>query len=253
MKSRAMRRFTIAPDRYRDGIVTFDRDETRHLARVLRLGPGDTVVASDGRGHDYTVRLETVGEAATGTVLGVTVRDDEPRLRVTLVQGIPKGDKMEAIVRAATELGVWRVWPAQAERTVIRLEPARWRERARRWQRVAREATKQCRRAVVPEIEMPLPLLELIARPAACTGSLRLCLWEGDAPPLSGVLDQRPAPADAFVLVGPEGGLAPGEVDAVRSAGWTVASLGPRILRTETVAPALLAILQFRFGDFARE
>ena len=174
-----MRRFTIAPDRIAGGHVTFDREESRHLSRVLRLRPGDTVIAADGAGRDYTVRVETVGEIATGTVLGVATRDVESPLRLTLVQSVPKGDKMEAIVRAATELGAARVVPILTERTIVSLEPARWRERARRWQRVAKEAAKQCGRAVVPPVDAPHPLADFLAleEPA----DLRLCFWEGAA------------------------------------------------------------------------
>jgi 16S rRNA (uracil1498-N3)-methyltransferase len=145
-----MRRFTIAPERIARGHVAFDADESHHLCRVLRLRPGDTVIATDGAGHDYTVVLDTVGAQATGSVLKVAAHDAESPLAVTLVQVIPKGDRMETIVRAATELGVARVLPALSARTVVRLDAAGWSERTRRWQRVAREATKQCRHGVVP-------------------------------------------------------------------------------------------------------
>ena len=91
-----MRRFTLPPERVVAGRVTFDAAESRHLTRVLRLGPGDTVVATDGAGRDYTVRLDSVGEAASGTVLAVERGAPESPLAITLVQGIPKGDKMEA-------------------------------------------------------------------------------------------------------------------------------------------------------------
>src|SRR6185436_7630090 len=158
-----MRRFTLQPDQLADGRVTFDAGESNHLARVLRLRPGDTIVATDGAGHDYTVRLESLGEAAVGTVLAVTSGAAASPLAITLIQGVPKGDKMETIVRAATELGVARVLPALCERTIVRLEMPRWRDRARRWQRVAREAAKQSGRAVIPEVETPRPLSEWLA------------------------------------------------------------------------------------------
>ncbi len=242
-----MRRFTLPPERVVDGRVTFDAAESRHLTRVLRLGPGDTVVATDGAGRDYTVRLDRVGEAASGTVLAVERGAPESPLAITLVQGIPKGDKMEAIVRAATELGVARVRPALCERTIVRLEPGRWRDRARRWQRVAREAAKQCGRAVIPEVEAPRPLAECLVtgEPA----DLGLCFWEGGGVPLHEALAAAAAPRSALLVVGPEGGLAPAEVEAARGRGLTVVSLGPRILRTETAGPAVVAILQSRFGD----
>jgi 16S rRNA (uracil1498-N3)-methyltransferase len=255
-----VRRFTITPDRIRDGRVAFDRDESRHLARVLRLKPGDTVIATDGAGHDFTVRLEDVAETVTGTVLGVARRDAESPLRITLVQSVPKGDKMEAIVRATTELGVARVVPVTTERTIVTLEPSRWRERARRWQRVAKEAAKQCGRAVIPPVDVARPLAEFLTLDEAA--DLRLCLWEaaaqgqggGEASPLGTTLARNlpaalPKGASIYLLVGPEGGLSRQEVERVRAGGWRIVGVGPRILRVETAGPAIIAVLQSRFGD----
>jgi 16S rRNA (uracil1498-N3)-methyltransferase len=242
-----MRRFTLQPEQLVDGRVTFGADESRHLARVLRLRPGDTVLATDGAGRDFTVRLDGLGEAVTGTVLAEAAGAAGSPLAITLIQGVPKGDKMEAIVRAATELGVARVRPALCERTIVRLEPARWRDRERRWQRVAREAAKQCGRAVIPEVEAPRPLAEwlTVGEPA----DLALCLCEVDGTPLGRVLAAAVSPRSAIAVVGPEGGLAKAEVELARSRGFTVVSLGPRVLRTETAGPAITAILQSRFGD----
>jgi 16S rRNA (uracil1498-N3)-methyltransferase len=245
-----MRRFTLAPERIQGDRVTFDPEESRHMTRVLRLAPGDLVVAGDGTGRDYTVRLESLGVTATGTILGVSVNDTESPLVLTLVQGVPKGDRMEAIVGALTQLGGHRVAPALTARVVVRLEPGRWRERARRWQRVAREAAKQCGRAVVPDVEPPAPLADRLALAGAV--DLALCLWEGQAEPLGKVLDAAVAPPRSVaILVGPEGGLARDEVEAARERGWRVAGLGPRILRSETAGPVAAAVLQFRFGDLA--
>ncbi len=243
-----MRRFTLAPDRLDGDRVTFDAEESHHLTRVLRLRAGDTVVATDGAGHDFTVRLESVGEHATGSVLAVAVRPTESPLAVTLLQGIPKGERMEVIVRAATELGVARVVPVIAERTIVRLELSRWRERARRWQRVAREASKQSGRAVIPEVDVPRPLADCVA--LAASADLALCVWEGATEPMAAALAALPRPPRTVaLLVGPEGGLARAEVEGARAAGWRVAGLGRRILRTETAGPAVIAILQSRFGD----
>jgi 16S rRNA (uracil1498-N3)-methyltransferase len=242
-----MRRFILQPDQLADGRVTFDADESRHLTRVLRLRPGDTVLATDGAGRDFTVRLESLGERATGTVLAEAAGVAASPLAITLIQGVPKGDKMETIVCAATELGVARVWPALCERTIVRLEPSRWRDRARRWQRVAREAAKQSRRAVIPEVEAPRPLAEVLA--AGPPADLALCLWEAEGTPLREVLAAAVSPRSAVVLVGPEGGLARAEVELARARGFTVVSLGPRILRTETAGPVITAVLQSRLGD----
>jgi 16S rRNA (uracil1498-N3)-methyltransferase len=227
--------------------VAFDADETRHLVRVLRLGPGDVVAAADGRGGAWHVRLLTVGETATGAIVGAASLAAESPLAISLVQAVPKGDRMEAIVRATTELGVARILPAITERTVVRLDPARWRERARRWQRVAREATKQCGRAVVPIVEPPRPLAEWIANDEA--SDLRLCCWETEGTPLGRVLETHQRPRSAHVIVGPEGGLTRDEVERAGTAGYVAVTLGQRILRTDTAGPAIVAMLQFALGD----
>ena len=254
-----MRRFTITPERIAGGRVVFDRDESHHLARVLRLRSGDTVLAADGARREYTVRLETIGEQATGTVLGVAARGTESPVQITLVQSVPKGDKMESIVRASTELGVAQVVPVLTARTVVRLEPGRWRDRARRWQRVAAEAAKQCGRAVVPTVHVPRPLADVLARDEPA--DLRLCLWEGAPRAAAGHADSSdatlaarlpptlPSGARIRLLVGPEGGLSQEETESAGARGWTIVGVGPRILRTETAGPAIIAVLQARFGD----
>ena len=246
-----MRRFTISPER-RDGAqVRFDREESHHLARVLRLEPGDTVVAVDGSGRDYTVRLDTVSIESTGTIVGETVRDTESPFAITLVQGLPKGDKLEAVIRAATELGVARIAPALTERTVVRLDAARAATRLARWDRVAREATKQCGRSRVPVVDPPRPLASIVSVPAEA-GTLRLCLWEEARMALAETLRAlATAPARASVIVGPEGGLTSDEAAAAARAGWHVVGFGPRVLRTETAGPAIVSALQSRFGDLA--
>src|SRR5499426_4658118 len=251
-RSSSVRRFTIAPERIRDGRVLFDRDESRHLARVLRLRPGDTVLATDGAGREYTVRLDTLGDEATGTVLGVGANERESPVRITLLQAVPKGDEMESIVRASTELGATRILPALTARTIVTLDPGRWRDRARRWQRVAKEAAKQCGRAVVPEVDEPRALAQAIE--VAEAADLRLCLWERFADVAAGgqgggqgrllgttlaaTLPPALAPGSHIgLLIGPEGGLTSEEVEAARTRGWLVVGVGPRILRTETAGP----------------
>jgi 16S rRNA (uracil1498-N3)-methyltransferase len=261
-----VRRFTITPERIRGGRVFFDRDESRHLARVLRLRSGDTVLAADGAGHEYTVRLETVGDEATGTVLGVGTNEHESPVRITLLQSVPKGDKMESIVRASTELGVTRIVPVLTARTIVTLDPSRWRDRARRWQRVAKEAAKQCGRAVVPPVDVPRPLGDVL-EPGE-TADLRLCLWEGavtaagqsegQARVLGKTLAASlpltlPGGSRIDLLIGPEGGLTWEEVEGARARGWAIVGAGPRILRTETAGPAIIAVLQARFGDLGAD
>jgi 16S rRNA (uracil1498-N3)-methyltransferase len=239
-------RLHLGADAVSGGRVRFDAAEAHHLARVLRLGAGDIVQAMDGRGHELTVRLTRVDpRGAEGDVLDQRPRPTESGLDLTLAQGLPKGDKLETVIRMATELGVSRIVPLITERTIARVEPARWAHRLARCQRVAREAAKQSGRAVVPGVAAPRPLREWLADPRS---GLLLCLWEREPAGLSAVLP--PGPLDrASVVIGPEGGLAESEVAMLREAGAAVAGLGPRLLRTETAGPVALALLQARYGD----
>jgi RNA methyltransferase, RsmE family len=159
-----MRRFRVRPENIVGDRVTFDADETRHLRRVLRLGPGDVVEALDGTGTMLTVRIESAApRGAEGTVLSRTAHRTESPLRLVLAQGIAKGDRMETIIRMATELGVTQVVPLTTARAVVKVEPARREARVTRWERVAQEAAKQSGRAVIPEIARPQALDEWLA------------------------------------------------------------------------------------------
>jgi 16S rRNA (uracil1498-N3)-methyltransferase len=146
----------------------------------------------------------------------------------------------------ATELGVTRMVPLLTARTVVRLEPARWAARLDRWRRIAREAAQQSGRAVVPEIAAPRELAGW-AREAGMGGRL-ICLWEEARDGLDACLPAGPCPR-ATVVVGPEGGLAADEVRGLTDAGALVASLGPRLLRTETAGAVAVALVQARYGD----
>ena len=242
-----MTRFHVRADAVSGERVSFDAAEAHHLARVLRLGPGDMVQAVDGRGLELTVRLTRVGpRGAEGAIVGRVSRPVESPLDLTLAQGIPKGDKLESIIRMATELGVARIVPLVTERTIARAEPSRWSQRLLRCQRVAREAAKQSGRAVVPEVEGPRALTDWLGEPRP--PGLLLCCWEGERTGLAAALPAGGLDR-ATVVVGPEGGLSEGEVTRLRSAGAVVAGLGPRILRTETAGPVALALLQARYGD----
>jgi 16S rRNA (uracil1498-N3)-methyltransferase len=243
-------RFVVRPEAVSGERVVFDRDETRHLARVLRLAEGDLVQAVDGRGAEYTVRLTRLGsQQAEGVVLARAGSRAESPLTLVLAQGVPKGDKLERIVRMATELGVSRVDPLVTARTVGAGATIGRGDRLARYRRVAREAAKQSGRAQVPEVREPEPLRAWLARERP--PGLLLCLWEREPRPLDAVVPAGPVD-HATLVVGPEGGLAEDEVAALRAAGGLVAGLGPRILRCETAGPLGLALLQSRYGDLGR-
>jgi len=239
-------RFHLAPDAIRGDRVTFDGAAAHHLGRVLRAAVGDLVQAVDARGDLLSVRLTGIAaRRAEGLIVGRTTLDTESPLQLTLAQAIPKGDKMEHIIRMTTELGVTRVIPLMTARTVVRLEPARWGSRIGRWQRVAREAAQQSGRAAVPEIAPPR---EIGAWRPDDRDGLLICFWEEERRGLATRLPAGPCPR-ATVVVGPEGGLTAEEVRGLADAGALVAGLGPRLLRTETAGAVAVALLQSRYGD----
>ncbi|HEY2515767.1 MAG TPA: 16S rRNA (uracil(1498)-N(3))-methyltransferase [Polyangiaceae bacterium] len=231
-----------------EGERPLDASSGHYVARVLRLGAGDGFVAFDpARG----VEAECVVVVAAARDVVVKVGPLRPRqtarIDVTWLQGMAKGDKLDAIVRDATELGVTAFVAVASERAVVKLAGERGDARRARWERIAREAARQSGRAEAPRVEGPLGWTEALAR--ATPDRARFVLWEQAETPLAPALatafaDERPL---AFA-VGPEGGLSPAEAREAEAAGWTLASLGPHILRTETVAAAVLGAVRI-FGD----
>jgi 16S rRNA (uracil1498-N3)-methyltransferase len=243
-------RFHLPPDAVDGDRVVFDSATAHHLGRVLRAATGQVVQAVDAGGQLLAVRLTAISaRGAEGVVIHRAPLTTESSLDLTLAQAVPKGDKMEHVVRMVTELGVTRVIPLLTERTVVRLEPGRSDSRLERWRRIAREAAQQSGRAAVPEIVAPTAISAWRPDPAA--GGLVVCFWEAEERPLDAILPPGPC-RRATAVVGPEGGLTAGEVAHLASAGALVASLGPRLLRTETAGPVAVALLQARYGDLGR-
>jgi len=234
-----------------DETVILPREEAEHLSRVLRLGVGDSVAVFDGRGHEFLARVLSIARGATGEVrVQVLSRVDppaEPAVALTLVQAVLKGDKMDDVVRDAVMMGVAAVQPmvtARAEITVAAL----MRGKVERWRRVAIASVKQSRRAVLPEVRVPLTFDNVLAEPS---GSLRLMLVEPGAAETESVdaLRGHRAPGDAALFIGPEGGWTPQEIAAARSSGVRLVTLGHRTLRADAMAIAAVSVLQFLWGD----
>jgi 16S rRNA (uracil1498-N3)-methyltransferase len=249
-----MRRFVIRPEAIEADRVRFDADETHHLARVLRLRPGARVEVADGEGRIFAVRIEALdARAAWGTILersgeGAPVR--ESPCAITLAQAILKGERMSWLVQKATELGVARIVPLETARVVGRVPAGRVTVRQQRWERVAREAVKQCVRSVVPSVEAPRPLAAVLAETPAHDAAW-LC-WEGGGIAVAEVARAAGRPRRVLLLVGPEGGFTADEVAEAERAGARLVGLGPRILRAESAGLVALTLCQHLFGDLGR-
>ncbi len=217
-----------------------------HAREVLRLRSGASVRVFDGIGAEFEAELDEVSRRSVTARLGsaVTPRAESP-LRLVLALSPLKGDRMELVVQKATELGVAAIWPVVTFRTDAAARPALQGSRGERWERVASGAAEQCGRAVVPEVAPTTTLDVLVAR--AFDGR-RVALLEtpGHAPLPS--LRVEPS-RSLLLLVGPAGGFEPSEANALHEAGFTPASLGPRILRAETAAVAAVAIAAALWGD----
>ncbi|HWJ34815.1 MAG TPA: 16S rRNA (uracil(1498)-N(3))-methyltransferase [Steroidobacteraceae bacterium] len=225
-------------------IVELPRETASHLAKVLRARNGDQLVLFSGDGREYVGSIESVrGARVTAAVGAGTQIDRESPFAITLVQCVPRGDRMDFIVQKATELGVARIVPVLSQRSIVRLDEGQKESKAAHWRAVAVSACEQCGRNRLPNIEAPAPLINYLGTLASTTARLVL---EPDLVPAA-----PPSNLDAAVeiAIGPEGGFADDELDAFRIAGFVRVRLGPRILRTETAAIAALTWLQTRFGD----
>ena len=232
----------MPPERWRATPITVGGEEHHHLARVLRARPGDAITLFDGAGGEAEARVVRVGRAETELAINAPPRQDGAAAGAPLVllTAIPRGARMDFLIQKCCELGVSSIVPVIASRSVARPEPGR---RAR-WEKIAREASRQSGRADVPSVAAPVAVAAALASPELPRRRLLLSPEPG-GPSLRSLMPDRAA---TTLLVGPEGGLAPGEVDAARAAGFVPVSLGPRILRVETAAIVAVALAQDAMG-----
>jgi 16S rRNA (uracil1498-N3)-methyltransferase len=222
--------------------------EAKHITKVLRMKPGDSFVLMDGKGTRCLVTVKSVGSRQVEVYLVRTLPTPPPSpVKVVLCQSLLKSRHMDYLVEKTSELGADQLIPFASRRTVVRLEANRLDDKLRHWGRIARNAAKQSGRATPLIIEPPLFFAELIARWKS-EHARKIILWEEEtAQDLKGLLG---SPAGEFIgVVGPEGGFDPHEVQTAREAGFVPASLGHRMLRAETAAITLTAIVQFAWGD----
>lgn len=226
--------------------VTLDDERAHYLGRVLRMRPGDPLTVFDGSGGEFRAEVAALRrDEASLDILERVVLDTESPLRVRLVQGISRGERMDYTVQKATELGVACVLPVQTARSVVRLGGARKEKRLEHWRRIAVGAAEQSGRTRVPMLEVPVNLDEYLGTPGA--DRPRYLLQPGTPDRLADIA--TPGDAGIDLLVGPEGGFETDEERAALAAGCVPVSLGPRVLRSETAGVAALAVLQALFGD----
>jgi 16S rRNA (uracil1498-N3)-methyltransferase len=219
---------------------------TNHLVRVLRLQIGDSCVLFNGDGHDYEARFASLQKrGAEVEVVARQAVDRESPLRITLAQGIARGEKMDWILQKATELGVAVVAPVLTDRTEVKLDHERSDKKMAHWRGVCAAACEQCGRAQLPQVLEP----QSLANFAAADGNPRRFVLDPEAA-LSLTRLDLPAAAQFTLAIGPEGGFSERDLATCKAAGYEGLRLGPRILRTETAGPAAIAAINALYGDW---
>ena len=244
-----MRRFFVEPGFLRQESGVISGELFRHISTVLRLKCGDHICLADGSGHEAEAKIAAIGKDGIHVEIGPPRHSssivDSPR--ITVCQGLPKGEKTDLILQKCTELGVARIELFQAARSVTRLEDERLVKRLSRWERIVQEAARQSGREDIPAVGFSGSLAEALRSNGS---SLGLLLWEGEEDKrLREVLARVEKPETISVVIGPEGGLTSEETARAVDLGFIPVSLGKRILRTETAGLAVVSILQYVWGD----
>ena len=218
-------------------------DEAKHMSKVLRLASGDNVEVCDGSGFTFPGIISSITKNEVEISLGEGIADEsEPETKVYLFAGLSKGAKMELVIQKSVELGVTEVIPVETEFAVAK------EGKTERWQRIAFEAAKQCKRPTVPKISEVFSFKEAVEMMKSL--DISLCAYEReDKKGISEALNESPTCKTCGIFVGPEGGFSEKEIEFLSENGIATVSLGKRILRTETAAIVLLTIVMHHFGE----
>ena len=216
-----------------------------HLQKSLRLRVGEAVLVCDGRSTEYDTVITAFDErGAHLEVTAVHPSEAEPTLRLTLYQGLPKSDKLEWIIQKAVELGVTEIVPVEMSRSIAKIGD-KADKKVKRWQTIADEAASQSGRGILPTVQAPVRFRDILPRLADTPA---VVCYEGGGKPFSSLI--APDQTELALIIGPEGGIAPDEIDALFEAGVRAATLGPRILRCETAPVAAIAAAMVLSGNW---
>lgn len=226
--------------------VTLTGEDVYHIARSLRMKKGEEIILCDGQGTDYFGVIKDIsGDRVEVKIINSEKTKSEPDIKVTLFQALPKGDKMEDIIKKSVELGVFKIVPFISERCISRPKAEAGARKRERWQKIALEAAKQSQRGIVPQVGGIIGFSDVLQQLSGFTHSIMF--YEGQARPLSEVLN--PGIKEIGILIGAEGGFSDSEVKAAQNLGIPAATLGPRILRCETAPICALSVIMYATGQ----
>ncbi|TCO80051.1 16S rRNA (uracil(1498)-N(3))-methyltransferase [Marinisporobacter balticus] len=231
-------------------IIIDDKEDVKHIGKVLRLSQEDRIEICDGQNIDYIGEIISLTKSEIiVNILERRLSKTEPLVNITLFQGIPKSAKMDMIIQKCTELGIKRIVPVVTERTIVQLKDEKAEtKKIERWQKVADAAAKQCKRGRIPTIAYPISFEEMLNEIA--TYDLRMIPYEQEENRgIKGLLKNNGDYKSVAIIIGPEGGFEKDEIIAAQGKGALSVTLGPRILRTETAGFVALSILMYEMGD----
>ena len=250
MNDISLRRFLVEDLVIENGFCVITGREAHHMSKVLRMGRGDALVLLDGKGGRFLAEIQSVSRDAVKIQIKKPLGHAPPSaLEITLCQAVIKSASMDYLIQKTSELGVTRISPFFSSRSVVHLKADRRRKKINRWREIAHSAAKQCNRDIPPEIGPPESFDKQLALFSKAPG-LKVILWERETSGDLKNLLQNHEPSLSFTgMVGPEGGFTPEEVSTAQHAGFIPVSMGSRILRAETAALVLVAIVQYEWGD----
>ena len=228
-----------------DKKITLDGDQAKYLGKVLRARVGDTFTIFNGSGFEWPATITKISKTNIIIVLGIGIKPNtESPLKIHLIQGISRSERMDFVIQKATELGVNSITPVLTDFSVVKLNSERASKRKDHWQKIANSACEQSGRTCQPSINIPESLEKHLSKPILFGTKIIF------TPQAKKKLDQINAPKDDIcMLIGPEGGFSEKEYNLAKDVGFHSASLGPRILRTETASISAISILQAKWGD----
>lgn len=222
-----------------DSKVILNEEQSRHISKSLRMKVGDMLTLSCGNGKDYGCIIDTIdSKSVTLSVCYKQANNCEPTVKVKLYQGVPKGDKLEDIIQKCTELGISKIQPVLTHRSVSRPDSKSAKKKQARYQKIAVEAAQQSGRGIVPEI---CEMTDLKTAVTNDDSELKILFYEGGGAPLKEIINKNVKTVSIYI--GPEGGFEENEVELIKENGGTVATLGKRILRTQTAPVASLTAI----------
>ncbi|MBI3315778.1 MAG: 16S rRNA (uracil(1498)-N(3))-methyltransferase [Candidatus Omnitrophica bacterium] len=228
-------------------VAWLDEKESRHAVNVLRLKKGEAIEVFDGQGHAFEARVGDLKEGALSVFLAGEARSRELPVHITLAVSAVASDRMEFLIQKVCELGALEIWPVVTERSMVKLSEERWTKKITRWRKIAQESCKQCGRSKIPEIEKARTFDSLLGQFEKFDLVLIPTLG-AENKELLPVLKESQA-FRILALIGPEGDFSPREVKEACFRGARPVTLGPLVLRTETAAVVLTALLGFFFRE----